>query len=307
MYYIVYYFWYVLSLMPLRIHYAFSDFLFLIIYHMMGYRKTIVRNNLTSSFPNKTEKELRRIEKEFYHWFGDYIVETVKMFSMSEKEMRNRMQFDGIEQINREFDAGHSVTVYLGHYCNWEWITSLPLNINPKATAAQLYHPIENKIVDRLFLYSRERFGAKSLEMKQALGILRGWQKERRLFVTGYISDQVPGYSSMHYWPMFLNHETPAYTGAERIARLLNTPVYYFDISRPRRGYYVAKIIKICDEPRKEDKFSITATYYQLLEESIQRHPQYWLWSHNRWKRQWKDFVEYFPDKQERKRILNKL
>ena len=173
---------------------------------MVGYRKTIVRNNLTSSFPDKTEKELRRIEKEFYHWFGDYIVETVKMFSMSDKEMRNRMQFDGIEQINREFDAGRSVTVYLGHYCNWEWITSLPLNINPKATAAQLYHPIENKIVDRLFLYSRERFGAKSLEMKQALGILRGWQKERRLFVTGYISDQVPGYSSMHYWPTFLNH-----------------------------------------------------------------------------------------------------
>lgn len=307
MYYIVYSFLYVLSLMPLRMLYAVSDLLYLIIYRMAAYRKKIVRTNLKNSFPNKTEDELTRIEKNFYHWFCDYIVETVKMFSMSDKEMYKRMQFDGVEQINREVEAGHSVTLYLGHYCNWEWITSLSLRISPIATSAQLYHPIENKIIDRLFLYSRERFGAKSLEMKEALGILRSWQKEGQLSVTGYISDQVPGYSSMHYWPKFLNQDTPTYTGAERIARLLNTPVYYIDIFRPKRGYYVAKVIKICDEPRKEEKFSITASYYRLLEESILRHPQYWLWSHNRWKRQWKDFVECFPDEQDRKRILNKL
>ena len=111
----------------------------------------------------------------------------------------------------------------------------------------------------------------------------------------------------MHYWPRFLNHETPTYTGAERIARLLDTPVYYFDILRPRRGYYVAKVVKMCDNLKEAPKFSITEQYYRLLEQSIQRNPEYWLWSHNRWKRQWKDFVEYFPDEQERKRILSKL
>ena len=111
----------------------------------------------------------------------------------------------------------------------------------------------------------------------------------------------------MHYWPQFLNHETPTYTGAERIARLLDAPPFYFDIYRPRRGYYVVKVVRMCDNLKEAPKFSITERYYRLLEKSIQRNPEYWLWSHNRWKRQWKDFVEYFPDEEERKRILSKL
>lgn len=307
MYYIVYIFWYALSLLPLWVHYVISDVLYLVIYYLIGYRRAIVRKNLTTSFPDKSEVEIREIERGFYHWFCDYIAETVKMFSMSASEMRRRMKFEGIEQVCQDLDNGKGVTVYLGHYCNWEWISSLPLNLHAGATASQLYHPIENKVFDRLFLRSRTRFGAISLEMKEAFNILRGWEKEGRHSVTGYISDQVPGYSSMHYWPTFLNHETPTYTGAERIARLLKTSVYYFDITRPRRGYYVAKVVKISDNPQELEKFAITEKFYRLLEESIKRHPEYWLWSHNRWKRQWKDFVEYFPDEHERKRILNKL
>lgn len=307
MYYLIFALWYILSLLPLRVHYVISDVLYLLIYRLAGYRTKVVRNNLSTSFPEKSSNELRSIEQGFYHWFCDYIVETVKMFSMPQKEMCRRMRFEGIEQINEDIDNGRSVTVYLGHYGNWEWISSLPLSISEKVIAAQLYHPIENKTIDRLFLRSRERFGAHSLEMKEAFATLRQWKKEGRLSVTGYISDQVPGYSSMHYWPTFLHHETPTYTGAERISRLLDTSVYYFDIYRPRRGYYVAKVIKMCDSLKDAPKFSITEKYYRLLEESIQRQPEYWLWSHNRWKRQWKDFVEYFPDEQERKRILNKL
>ena len=229
------------------------------------------------------------------------------MFSISRDEMRRRMQFEGVEQLNAELDNGRDITIYLGHYCNWEWISSLPLHVKDKGTFAQLYHPIENKSIDKLFLRSRERFGAHSLIMKEAFSILRQWKKEGRLSVTGYISDQVPGFSSMHYWPTFLHHETPTYTGAERIARLLNTSVYYLDIYRPRRGYYVAKVIKMCDDLENVPKFAITEKYYRLLEESIMRNPEYWLWSHNRWKRKWKDFVDYFPDEKERERILNKL
>lgn len=307
MYYIVFVVWYLLSLLPLWVHYLFSDVLYLFIYKIAGYRTDVVRKNLSTSFPTLSENELHDIERRFYHWFCDYIVETVKMFSMSEEQMKQRMRFEGIEQINHDFEEGKSISVYLGHYCNWEWVSSLPLNLNGKGTAAQLYHPIENKTFDRLFMRSRTRYGAVSLEMKEAFNILRSWQKVGKLSVTGYISDQVPGYSSMHYWPTFLNHETPTYTGAERIARLLNTSVYYFDIIRPQRGYYVAKVVKICDNPQELEKFAITEKFYRLLEESIKRDPEYWLWSHNRWKRQWKDFVEYFPDEQERKRILNKL
>lgn len=307
MYYIAFILWYVCSLLPLRIHYVFSDILYLILYYVAKYRLNVVRHNLSTSFPEKTTEELRQIEKRFYHWFCDYIVETIKMFSMSETQMRKRMQFEGLEQVNEDISKGKSVTVYLGHYCNWEWISSLPLHLPENSIGAQLYHPIENKTMDRLFLYSRERFHAKSLEMKEAFGILRNWQKAGITTITGYISDQVPGYSSMHYWPFFLNHDTPAYTGAERIAHILNTGVYYLDIYRPRRGYYVAQIIKMSDEAQKEEKFALTEKYYRLLENSIKRAPEYWLWSHNRWKRTREDFINCYPDENERNRILNKL
>ena len=307
MYYITFTLWYLLSLLPLRIHYVLSDILYTILYYVIRYRLKVVRHNLSTSFPEKTTQELRQIERRFYHWFCDYIVETIKMFSMSETQMRKRMQFEGLEQINEDISKGKSVTVYLGHYCNWEWISSLPLHFAGDSIGAQLYHPIENKTMDRLFLYSRGRFHAKSLEMKEAFGILRNWQKTGITSITGYISDQVPGYSSMHYWPFFLNHDTPAYTGAERIAHILNTTVYYLDIYRPQRGYYVAKIIKMSEEAQKEEKFYLTEKYYRLLENSIKRAPEFWLWSHNRWKRTWQDFINCYPDENDRKRILNKL
>ncbi len=306
MYYVVFTFWYLLSLLPMRVHYVLSDILYVLLYKLAGYRIPVVRKNLADSFPEKSEQELRQIERDFYHWFCDYIAETVKMFSMSEKNMKRRMQFENMDIINDALRQGKSVTVFLGHYCNWEWVSSLPLNFTEKGTAAQLYHTLESKVMNRLFLYSRGRYGALSLEMKEAFGILRQWEKEGRHSVTGYISDQAPGFSSMHYWPQFLNHDTPAYTGAERIAHVLNTVVAYFDIYRPKRGYYVAKVIKMSDEPQKEEKFALTEKYYRLLENSIKRAPAYWLWSHNRWKRTREEFNALYPE-EERKRILSKL
>lgn len=306
MYHIIFALWYTFSLLPLCILYIISDILYFFIYHVAGYRLKIVRKNLSRSFPEKSPDELRRIERRFYRWFCDYMVETLKMFSISEKEMRRRMRFDGAEAFNEDFRNGRSVTIYLGHYCNWEWISSIALHLSPEGHAVQLYHPLENKIFDRLFLYSRGRFHGHSVEIHEAFPLLRSWSKEGKLTLTGYISDQVPGFSSMHYWPTFLHQETPTYTGAERIARILDTTVYYFDISRPRRGYYVAKVVKMCDHPSELPKFALTEQYYRLLEQSIQRAPEFWLWSHNRWKRTRLQFEEQFSE-EEQKRILSKL
>lgn len=307
MYHVIFALWYLVSLLPLRVLYVISDILYFFVCHVAHYRKAIVRKNLTASFPDKSEAELRRIERRFYAWFCDYMVETLKMFSISEKEMRRRMRFEGAEAFNEDFKNGRSVTIYLGHYCNWEWIASIALHLSPEGHAVQLYHPLESKIFDRLFLYSRGRFHGHSVEIHEAFPLLRSWAKEGKLTLTGYISDQAPGYRSMHYWPTFLNQQTPAYTGAERIARILDTTVYYFDIRRPRRGYYVAKVVKMCDHPGELPRFALTEQYHRLLEQSIRLNPQYWLWSHNRWKRQWKDFVENIPDAKERERILSKL
>ena len=298
---------YLHSLLPLRVLYVFSDILYVLIYHIIGYRKNVVRNNLTTSFPEKSAEEIKTIEKQFYHWFCDYIYETIKLVSISPKEIKRRMQFEGMDEVNETIRRGQTITLYMAHYCNWEWVVSLRLWSAKESIEAQIYHPLENKAMNNIFLKIRGRFGHYSVNLEETLPQLLQWNKAGKVSMTGYISDQVPGYNGMHYWPMFLNHKTPTYTGAERIARMLNTACYYVDFYRPKRGYYVARMVKMTDNPKQEEKFSITARYYELLEESIRRAPAYWLWSHNRWKRTWEIFCEKFPDEKERQRMLSKL
>ncbi len=306
MYYIAFAIWYLYSLLPLWVHYRVSDVLYVLVYYVAGYRTKVVRKNLSSSFPEKTPEELRKIERGFYRWFCDYIVETIKLFSIKEKTMRRRMRFEGVEQAVEDCRNDRHVSFFVGHYCNWEWFSSMALYFPTDIMRSQLYHPIENKVMDRLFLYSRGRFGVLSIDMMDAFKLLARWTKQGKVTATGYVADQVPGYSSMHYWPWFLNHDTPAYTGAERISRILDASCYYLDVYRPRRGYYVVKFVKMCDHPSEVPKFGLTEKYYRLLETSIKRNPEYWLWSHNRWKRTREQFNAEYPE-EERQRILSKL
>lgn len=304
---LVFCFNYAVSLLPLWFLYGISDCIYAILYYLIGYRKSLVSKNLRDSFPEKSEQELLQIERKFYRWLCDYFVETIKLMSISKQEMCRRMQFIGTEQLYEDLEDKRHITLYLGHYCNWEWITSIPLWLKGTYAGSQLYHPMENKIFDRLFLYIRDRLGTTSIDMKEAFQILLNWRKQGYVTITGYIADQVPGFSSMHYWPQFLNHDTPTYTGTERIARVLQSSVYYISIRRPKRGYYVASYIKICTDPSTMPKFAITERFYRLLENDIREHPGFWLWSHNRWKRTRADFEACYPDENERKRILSKL
>lgn len=306
MYYIVYYSVYVLSLLPLCVLYILSDFLYLLVYHAIGYRTNVVRKNLKKSFPNKTDEDRKKIEKKFYHWFCDYIVETIKLTSISEKEMRRRMQFEGLDEVRELTRNGKNISVYMGHYCNWEWVSSFGMHL-PECLCGQIYHELENKAANRFFLKIRGRFGSHSIRMDEALLTLREWMHEGKANLVGYISDQAPGFSGMHYWPIFLNQKTPVYTGTERIARLFNTAVFYMDVKRLKRGYYVARMVKICDASRQMQKFKPTELYCKMLETSINKEPAYWLWSHNRWKRSWDDFCKFYPNKKDREFILNKL
>ncbi len=305
-YYLLYSVAYLFSLLPMRVLYWVSDFAYLIVYHLVGYRKKVVRQNLRNSFPQKTDEERLKIEKDFFHWFCDYIFETIKMTSMSEEQMKRRMRFENLDEIQRAANSGKQVSVYLGHYCNWEWITSFPLSLD-NCILGQIYHPLESPAADRFFLKIRGRFGAHSMKLEDTLPTIRGWMKEGKSNVVGFISDQAPGYSSMHYWPIFLNQKTATYSGAERIARLFDGAAYYMDIKRPKRGYYVSTLVKICDSAKSEPIFSLTEKYYRLLEQSIIDNPPYWLWSHKRWKRGWDKFCKHYPDEKERQRIMSKL
>lgn len=294
LYYIVLSVWYLFSLLPMKVHYFNADLLFWVLYKFVGYRRKVVWKNLTSSFPEKTEEELRAVERGFYHFFCDYLVETVKMMTISREEMKRRMVFKGTEKVDELLKSGQSIAVYMGHFCNWEWVTSLPLWLSPEVVCAQIYHPLENKDFDRLFLRSRQRMGAVSIPMAETLRRILDYRKAKQPVIIGYISDQVPFWTNMHHWLDFLHHDTPVLTGTERIAKKVNHAVFFMDVRRVRRGYYEAEMKPITLEPQKMADYEITDIYFKMLEECIRQRPEFWLWSHNRWKRTREEFNRRF-------------
>ena len=294
LYYIVLAVWYVFSLLPLRVHYVISDLLFWLLYAVIGYRRKVVYSNISASFPEKSEEELRKIERGFYHFFCDYMVESVKLMTITPENLKKRMVFKGTEIVDEIVESGQSCALYLGHLCNWEWVSSLPLWLSPKVHCGQIYHPLENKDFDRLFLRSRQRMGAECIAMADTLRKILEYRKAGQPIIVGYISDQVPFWTSIHHWVNFLNHDTPVLTGTERIVRKVNHAVLFLDIHRVRRGYYEAEIKLITREPQKMGEYEITDTYFKMLEQSIRMAPEFWLWSHNRWKRTREEFNERF-------------
>lgn len=284
-YYIIFGLWYIMSLFPLRVLYIMSDGMFYLIYYMVRYRRPLVRKNLSDSFPNKPEKEIVRIEKEFYSWFCDYIVETIKLLSISERQIKRRMRFSGTKLLKNQFAKGRSCAVYLGHYCNWEWVTSLPLTVGNAAICAQIYHVLENSMFDKLFLRLRNRMGAVSIPMAETLRQIVKFRNEGKPMVIGFIADQIPFWNNIHYWTDFLHHDTPVLTGTERIARKADFTVFYLDIRRESRGYYVAEFKLLTESPGCLPEYGVTELYWRELEKTIKRQPHLWLWTHNRWKR----------------------
>lgn len=296
-YHLLYSLFYVLSLFPLRGLYLLSDILAWLAHSVVRYRRGVVRSNLMSAFPEKDISEIKKIEKGFYRFLGDYFVETVKLTTMSERQMRRRLEVIGAEEINATMKNGKSCTLLLGHYCNWEWVSSLPIHFNKDATCVQIYHPLENKGANEAFLRLRNHFGATSVSMDETLPFLIKCKKEGRPTVTGYIADQAPLFNSIHLWVDFLNHETPVFTGPERISKFLKAEVFYVDIKRPRRGYYTLHFRRMTSDASTSRDFEVTRHYYALLQDSIEHAPQYWLWSHKRWKRTREEFNRLFGDK----------
>lgn len=295
---------YLLSLLPLRLLYSLSDLVFLLIYHVAGYRKDIVRKNLHNSFPEKSEEELQKIERGFYHFFCDLIFETVKGASISEKEMKRRMVFKGTEHLVEMLDSGKNVAVFLAHYCNWEWVTSLNLWL-PKRDLyiGQIYHILESKVMDKLMLKLRSRWDTTNIPRNELLRRIVEQKKAGRQSVLGFISDQGPEMYTIDYWTVFLNQDTAIISGTETIARKYDFACLYLKISRPKRGYYVCEFQPMSFEPKQMPEFAVTEMYARMLERNIQEQPELWLWSHNRWKRtrqQWQQYLDYYNNRKKK-------
>ncbi|MGM9712644.1 MAG: lysophospholipid acyltransferase family protein [Prevotella sp.] len=278
------------SLLPLRVLYVLSDGLYLVVCKMVGYRRRVVRKNLRLSFPEKSEAERREIERGFYHFFCDYIFETIKLATMSEAEMRRRLTFSGLERIDAAIRCGHGVSLFLGHYCNWEWVTGIGLYMPEETFRGQVYHVLESKVMDRLLLRVRSRMRTTNVPMAEIMRRLVKERQEGRLAVIGFISDQSPIVYNIPYWTTFMNQPTPFINGTERLTKKLGMSAVYLDISRVRRGYYHIDVVMMAKETKTVPDWQLTQQYAELLEKSIRRQPPYWLWSHNRWKRKPADF-----------------
>ncbi len=300
MYKIVYYIFYAISLLPYKCLYVLSYFFYLIIYYIIGYRRKLVKMNISSAFPDKDKKEIIRIEKGFYHWLCDYFVETLKLLSVSDEELLEHLEFRNIEEIERCYDKGQTCAAILGHYCNWELLsaTGLAFKRHKEAICGLIYHPLRNDIFNKLFIDIRRSKGGVCVPKKDILRYLITYRREKRMWLFGYISDQSPKWSNIHLWLPFLNHDTPVFTGGEKIMRKMNDAVFYVDMERPKRGKYICTFRLITDKPTELPENEITIRFFSMLEETICRDPRFYLWSHDRWKRTHEEFDKrYYIEK----------
>ena len=276
--------WKLLSRIPFPVMYILSDGLFYPFYYLVRYRRKIVRKNLTTSFPEKNIDEIKKIEKKFYRFFLDIIFETCKTATISEKEIRRRMKFVNIDELNQLFVEKKSISLYLGHFGNWEWISSMPLFLNEGVISGQIYHKLRNKPVDRLMYENRIRFGAANIEMKETLRWVTGQIQNQKISIVGYIADQSPRKKEIRHYSHFLEQEVPVLTGTEKITKRYGMDAFYVDVKRVKRGYYETTFVKMHENPQSLPDFDLTTIFFKSLEESIRRQPELYLWSHNRFK-----------------------
>ena len=283
-YYLLNFALWLLSCIPFRMMYVLSDCLYYVVYYVVRYRRDVVRGNLTTAFPEKSRLEIIEIEKGFYRFFVDNILESGKLASISKEEMSRRMVFTNVEMVNASLREGKSVALYLGHYANWEWCSSMPLCLEKGIIGAQIYHSLHNKDVDKIILHNRERMGAVCVEMRKTARYVNEGSATGKVCVIGFITDQSPRLKEVRYFVHFLNHDVPVLVGTEKLVKRYGFDAWFLDIRRIRRGYYEAKFIKMHDAPQSLPDFELTAIYYNMLEQMIRRAPELYLWSHNRFK-----------------------
>ncbi len=241
----------------------------------------VVLRNLVNSFPEKSKSEIKKIEKRFYHYLADLIFESVKTISISASEIKKRFLFKNIDILKSYLNDGKSVIAVSGHYGNWEW-GPVATGLELKEKVLVVYKPLSDKRFEELINSMRSRFGSIMIPMKQTLRKVIEYKNEPSVLVL--IGDQTPTREESQYFTSFLNQETAVFLGVEKIALKLNNPIVYFSINRIRRGYYECVVKSLIDKPKQTKDYEITQAHIKELEKNIRFQPEYWLWSHKRWK-----------------------
>lgn len=290
---IPYFFLWLLSLLPMRCLYVLSDVLFLLVYHLVRYRRRLVAAQLADCFPEKDERERDRIMRRFYRFLCDMMVEDIKLISIGAEEMRRRVQFRGFREaaLKAQAQGKQFCFFYLGHYGNWEWLASYALWAPEGWTCAQIYHPLRNKTVDRFFLRLRTQFGGSCVAMKETLRHILTLRRQGTREAMAFIADQSPKWEAMHHWTPFLHHQTSFFIGTEKIGKQVDAAIFYVRVTRPSRGHYVGQVLPLTYAPKEHPDYEITDMYARLLEEQIRECPELWLWTHKRWKRTYGEWL----------------
>lgn len=278
-----------LSLLPAKVLYFLSDILFILLYYVAGYRKKVVYKNLTESFPEKTKKEIKNIARKFYKHLADVFLEYVILMRISFKNMSKRMQYRNVELMNDLYGKNKDVVMVIGHYGNWEWPGSFA-SYTPFGLCS-VYKQLHNPYFNRFFMKFRGRFGNQLLEMKSSFRLVYARKKNNLPTALALIADQAPKAKEMKYFTNFLNHPgTPIFLGTERMAKALDMAVVYAEVSKPKRGHYVLEFIPLFEDVKNLPDHTITEAHVRMLEKTIRRRPELWLWSHKRWKRLESDY-----------------
>lgn len=280
----------ILSRLPLRVHHAFADWLiYPLMMYVVRYRRRLVAKNLRLSFPDKTEAERKQIARDFYHQFCYTIVETVYGYRMTDEEMKERVVFEGMDEVNQLVDAAGGGLFMLAHFGNWEWMASVQQWVSPGVTELNVYRRLKSEAMDKLMLDIRSKRGGACVEKQRILRELVRYRAEKKPVTVGLLSDQKPRPEVTRTWTTFLNQETGFLDGAEVLGKKFGYPVFYLYITREERGRYHVQMQTIAADPKNTAEGEITETYARLLEQNIQEQPHLWLWTHNRWK--WKKNV----------------
>lgn len=262
--------------------YLFSDFFYYILYYFIGYRKKVVRNNLKLAFPEKTDNELLIIEKNYYRNLSDVFLESFKSMNIREEEMKKRFHFTNPELLEKIYDSGKNLILMGSHYCTWEWCFIMDRVTRFKINA--IYKKIANPYFDRWAKKIRSKYDCEMITTKESYRKIAEQSKGKKLHLYGFASDQSPSKKKASYWNKFLNITVPIHIGAEIIAKKYNMPILFMDVVKVNRGFYEATFKEITYNPKNFQNFKLTDIFIKMVEEQIYRKPEFYTWTHRRFK-----------------------
>lgn len=279
---IAYPFLWVISILPFRLFYWFSDFVFFIVFHVLRYRRKVVQENLRLTLPHLSNQERAVVEKKFYSHMCDIFLEMIKTITISEKDIRKRFVFTNMDLFHEMAKDNKSIILMLAHYASWEWMVSISLYTNLKGIG--VYTKIQNKYFDNLVRKIRSRYKGELVTTRETIKTVAENASKKIQCLYGFVSDQSPMLQKSFYWDKFMGIEVPIHTGAEMLAKRCDLNVLFVKIQKVKRGHYEATFVKLVDHPKDHPDYEISSLFLREAEKQILEAPEFYLWTHKRWK-----------------------